>query len=120
MGMVLFSIWRHYSGRLLEPQYYGEEANEFTKEIMGYEIKTIEEFLSEAEKNAGEDESFREHVISYIEKCKDKGLDQFWDGTDKRIYNFLCKNMEAKLTAKKRYIREPRVLEETAWIPGKE
>lgn len=80
MGAVMVSNWIHYHMRLFEPHWYGPP-------------ELIEECLSLMEKNGGEDISFRQYVIDFVNNSKH--YDNFHI-PDNRIYYFLAKNTEAK------------------------
>lgn len=80
MGAIIASLWINYNMRLFEPQYYGTP-------------DCIEECLSLMELNGDEDKSFRQHVSDFV---KNKFDGDNFHVNDKRVYNFLCKNMENK------------------------
>lgn len=78
MGAVMNSYWIQYSMRLFEPQWFGSP-------------ESIEKCLARMEANGGEDASFRQYVIDFCNAHDDA----YWV-PDKRKYNFLAKNLEAR------------------------
>ena len=82
MGAIMHSYWIQYHMRLFEPQWFGG-------------AERIEKCLSRMESNGGEDSSFRQHVIDLV---NNSGKDDPYWMPDKRKYNFLCKNLEARTT----------------------
>ncbi len=107
MGAVMQSIWIHYSQRLIEPQYFTEEAIRsymdgpplFTGEKEGRSRPKGMELLDEYERLGGEDESFREHVKQHIKKWQDLNDDPYWN-FDERIHKWINKVFDARIPKK--------------------